>query len=382
MASARPDVAIVGGGIVGLATAYFLGRRGISTVVIERDSLGSHASGFAYAALGTFDEAGMDGRHFDVASEGMRLHRQLAEALPEQTGVNVEFRQRPQLFLAFTEEEALKAKEPSGWGATLRSWEVEKEGLSVRWVDAKEARSIEPRISQEAIGGVYTEGTSDVNAYRLTLALAIAAEAQGAKIRHGVVTGIERDGNRASAVLLGQERIECGQVVLAMGPWSNKASSWVGHPIPMEPWKGQILRLRLPGPPIRCSVAGGEHFASTKPDGLVWVGPTFEDAGLDEETTTEGRDQIMAGVVRNIPSLAEGRLVLHTACLRPLSADRKLILGPAEGWEGVYLATGGGRLGMMLGPAMGKLTADLIATGVTEIPLDEFDPGRFAPPAS
>ncbi len=146
----------------------------------------------------------------------------------------------------------------------------------------------------------------------------------------------------------------------------------------MQPWKGQILRLRLPGPPIVCSVAGGDHFTSTKPDGLVWVGPTFEDAGLDEGTTTEGRDEIMAGVLKNIPSLAEGQLVLHTACIRPLSADRKLILGRVPGWEGVYLATGGGRLGMMLGPAMGKLTADLIATGTTDIPLDEFDPGRFA----
>ncbi len=211
MASARPDVAIVGAGIVGLATAYFLGRRGVSTVVVERDSVGSHASGFAYAALGTFDEAGMDGRHFDVASEGMRLHRHLAEALPERTGINVEFRQRPQLVLSFTEEEAHSAREPSEWGATLRSWEIEKEGLSVRWIDAKEARSIEPRITHEALGGLYTEGTCDVNPYRLTLAMAMAAETQGTEIRHGVVTGIERNGDRASAVVLEGDRIECDQ---------------------------------------------------------------------------------------------------------------------------------------------------------------------------
>ena len=163
-----------------------------------------------------------------------------------------------------------------------------------------------------------------------------------------------------------------------MGPWSQGASDWLGIPIQMQPWKGQILRLRLPGPPIRTSVAGGDHFASTKPDGLTWVGPTFEDAGLDESITDEGRDEIMSAVLRNIPSLAEGELVLQTACIRPLSADRKLVLGKAPGLEGAYVATGGGRLGLMMGPAMACLMAELIANDATNVPLDEFNPGRFA----
>ena len=86
----------------------------------------------------------------------------------------------------------------------------------------------------------------------------------------------------------------------------------------------------------------------------------------------------MAAVTRNVPSLSEGEVVLHTACVRPLSADRKLVLGEVRGLDGAYVATGGGRLGLMLGPAMARLAADLVTRGVARMPLDEFDPGRFA----
>ena len=378
MSGRTAEVVIIGGGLVGAATAYFLAREGIESVVVERDGIGSHASGFSYAALGTFDEEGVDGAHFDVASHGMRLHHELAKSLLEETGINVEFRERPQLVLAFDEEEAQAARNPEGWEKERLSWEVDRQGYSVGWLGPEEALAIEPRISPAALGAMYTEGTCDVNAQRLALALAEAAELRGAEIRHGTVTGVTKTGDRVGAVVVDGTEIACERVVVAMGPWSEAASHWLGVPIRMQPWKGQILRLRLPGPPIRASVAGGDHFASTKPDGLTWVGPTFEDAGLDESTTTKGRDRIMSSAVKNIPSLVEGQLVIHTACIRPLSADRKLVLGAVPGLEGAYVATGGGRLGLMLGPAMAWLTAELIARGTTAVSLDEFDPGRFS----
>ena len=179
MTTSTSDVVIVGGGIVGAATAYYLACRGIASTVVERDRVAAHASGFSYAALGTFDEAGMDGAHFDVASEGMRLHRELADLLPAETGTQTDFRDRPQLWLAFTDEEIEEARNPTGWDKRKQQWEVEDQGQRVRIVDADEARRIEPRITPSAIGAVYTEGTADVNAHRLTVALAAAAESAG-----------------------------------------------------------------------------------------------------------------------------------------------------------------------------------------------------------
>ncbi len=379
MSKRTADVVIVGGGLVGTATAYFLAREGLECIVVERDGIASHASGFSYAALGTFDEAGMmDGAHFDVASLGMRLHHELADSLLDETGVNVEFRERPSLSLAFDEDEVVAAQSPEGLERDRHSWEVDTQGYTVEWLTTGDALQVEPRINPAALGAVYMEGTCDVNAQRLTLALAMGAEQRGARVVRANVTGLSRDGGRVRGVTLDDGEIECARVVVATGPWSEEASDWLGVPIRMQPWKGQILRLRLPGPPIRASVGGGDHFASTKPDGLTWVGPTFEDVGIDETTHDWARDEIMAAVVKNVPSLVEGEVVMHTACVRPLSADRKLVLGEVPGTDGAYIATGGGRLGLMLGPAMAKLTADLVAKGTTTVPLDEFDPGRFA----
>ena len=371
------DVVIVGGGLVGVATAYFLSLLGIKSIVVERDGLGGHASGFSYAALGTFDEAGMTDNHFEVGSLGMRLHKELAESLYEETGVDVEFRERPMLGIVFDEKEAEAVQNPKGHDAIRRSWEVDDQGYTIKWVDEKEARGIESRISSKALGGIYTEGTTDVNASRLTLALAMAAEQRGAQVMNGTVTGLVKDDGRVRGVMVNGTQIACDRVVVAMGPWSQASSNWLGIPILMQPWKGQILRLRLPGPPIRSSVVGGDYFTSTKPDGHTWVGATFEDVGLDESTTSEARESIMAGAVKNIPSLSEGQIVLQTACLRPLSSDRKLILGKVPDLDGAYVATGGGRLGLMMGPAMGSLIADLIDDDVTDISLDAFNPGRF-----
>ena len=371
MSTAGTDVVVIGGGLTGIATAYYLGRVGIKSVVVERDSVGAHASGFAYGGLGSLGGAGIPGPTFAVATEGMRLHKQLAKILPEETGINFDFRDRPSLSLVFTEEEAEEAKSPL-------AWQQEQGGYAVRWVGPSEIKSIEPRISDGAIGGVHIQGTHDLEPYRLVLALTQAAEKLGVMIKYGQVTGLKRDGDRVRGVALQEGEIACEHAVLAAGPWCGQASEWLGVALPVRPLKGQILRLRAPGPPYLCSIGWGGNYAVTKPDGLVWAGTTEEEAGFDEEPTGEARERIMADLVKKVPALADAQLVLQTACLRPMTPDKLLLLGKVPNCEGMYIATGGGRQGILLGPAMGRITADLISNGSTSIPIDAFDPGRFA----
>ena len=221
------------------------------------------------------------------------------------------------------------------------------------------------------------EGTADVEPNRMVLALMQAAERLGAAVRYGTVTGLRREGPRVRSVVLENEEIPCRQVVLAMGPWSGEAAAWLDVPIPVRPLKGQILRLRAPGAPYRCSIGWEGNYATTKPDGLVWAGTTEEEVGFDERPTTEARDHIMAALLKMVPAMADAQLVHQTACLRPLSADGLLVLGRVPGWESVYIATGGLRSGIALGPAMGRIMADLVTKGATDIPIDAFDPGRF-----
>ena len=365
------DVVIVGGGIAGVATAYFLGKEGAKSVLVERDSLGSHASGFAYGGLSGLSWVGDRSPVGALRAEGFRLHKQLAETLPEETGVNTEFRERPTLSLAFSEEEATA-------GRSQASRQQGDKGYSVRWVDADEARSIESRISPDALGAVYVEGTADVEPYRLVVAMAQAAEAMGATIHHGGVTGLKRDGDRVSGVVLQDQVVPCRHVVLAMGPWSAEASEWLGVNVPVTPLKGQILRLRASGEPYRSSVSWNGNYSSTKPDGLVWAGTTEEDVGFDETPTKEARDRIMEALLKMLPPLEDAELVRQTACLRPWSSDGLPVLGPVPEWEGVYLATGGGRQGVVLGPAMGRVMADIVTKGTSPIPIDGLGLGRFA----
>jgi len=369
--NSRPDPVVVGGGIVGMATAYYLAKAGVPSTVIERDAIGSHASGFAYGGLSPVSGFGIPGPLAEIAQDGMRLNRELALSMVEETGMGVDFRMRSSLALAFTEADAQRLQ------AAL-PWQQRQPGYVARWLDAAEARRVEPRISDETLGAVLIEGTADVEPYRLVLALTRAAERLGVAVRHGRVIGLRRDGGRVTGVILERDEVACSTVVLALGPWSGEASAWIDVPIEVRPLKGQILRLQAPGPPVTCSVGWGHNYATTKTDGLLWAGTTEEEAGFDEESTIDARDEIGAALVRMLPAMADAQVVHQTACLRPVASDGLLVLGRVPGLEHLYVATGAGRKGIVYGPAMGRAIADLILTGSAKIALEAFAPGRFA----
>ena len=370
MSAENGGVIIVGGGVVGLATAYFLARAGVTSTIIQRDSIGSHASGFAYGGLSAISGTGVESSLEAMAFDGMRIHRDFGESLPRETGIDTGYGEKPLLSLAFYEGEAAGAK------AAVERQQHHRD-YSVRWLDGLEVRNIEPRISPEALGGVYVEGSTQVDPYRFNLALAEAAKKLGATIRHGTVTGLMRSGDRVIGVEIGSEMLSSEQVVIAMGPWSAEAGDWLRFPLDVGPLKGQIIRLNAPGPPIESSVGWNGNYATTKPDGLVWAGTTEEEVGFDETPTVQARDSITASLTKMLPSLESAELVRQTACLRPVTPDRLPVLGTAPAVEGVFLATGAERKGILLGPSMGRIIADILTKGTSDIPIDAFDPGRF-----
>ena len=370
MSAENGGVIIVGGGVVGLATAYFLGRAGVSSTIVERDSVGSHASGFALGGLSAVSGAGVEPALEAMSFDGMRIHGDLGSSLPAETGLQTGYGYKPLLSLSFDEAEAKAAK-----AAVER--QQRHEGYTVRWLEPREAKAVEPRISADALGGVYVEGSTQVDPRQFCLALARAAEMLGATIVNGTATGLAQRSGRVTGVSIGTETLSCGQVVIASGPWSVQASDWLGARIHVGPLKGQILRLRASGPPVECSVGWSGNYATTKPDGLVWAGTTEEEAGFDETPTVEARDQIMASLDKMLPSLGDVDLVRQTACLRPVTPDRLPVLGAVPGVEGVFLATGAERKGILLGPSMGRIAADILTTGTSDIAIDAFHPGRF-----
>src|SRR5437879_3831678 len=371
MAESSADIVIVGGGIAGMTTAYYLAKSGVPSLVVERDAIGSHASGFAYGGLSPVSGFGIPGPQAEIAMDGMRLHRELSKSLLEETGIDVDFRMRSSLALAFTEADVRKLR------AAL-PWQQQQPGYAVRWLDIAEALRVEPRISDEALGATLIEGGGAVEPYRLVLALTRAAERLGVMVRHGRAIGLRRDGERIIGVVLEREVLSCATAVLALGPWGAEASDWIGVPIDIRPLKGQILRLRAPGPPVACSVGWGHNYATTKTDGLLWAGTTEEEAGFDEESTLAARDEIGAALLTMLPATAEPQVAPQAACLRPVASDGLLVLGCVPGLDQLYVATGGARKGILYGPAMGQAIADLVLGRDTRVALDPFAPGRFA----
>ena len=364
-------VVIVGGGIAGMATAYYLAKAGIRSTVIERDGLASHASGFAYGGLSGGIPNGPEPNQ-PVIRHSMALFKDLALELPGQTDVDIQYQDRPALRMALTDDEATALKQHL-------DWQQAQAGYRVEWLGRDDVLKLEPRINSEVIGGMYVEGGSDVEPYRLTLALAQAAEKMGVNIRTGNVVGLHHHGSQVRGVVLDGEEVPAETVVLAMGPWSGAATEWTGVNVPVSPLKGQIIRLKATGEPYQISIGHLKHYAMTKPaDGYVWCGTTEEEAGFDESKTTASRDAIIESTLAMLPSLVDAELALQTACLRPVTPDNVLMLGGMPGIDGLYIATGGGRQGIMMGPGMGQIIADLIATGASAVDMTAYDPGRFS----
>ena len=359
--SPNPDVIVVGAGIAGCLTAYLLAKTGASVTNLEADSVGSHASGFAFGGLGPLEGAGIPDHILDFSVWCFERHKSIYEELLEETGIDTQFHLRDRLNLAFTEEEADHQKQAIAWQSKLPGYRVE-------WLDPTEAVKAEPRTNPDCIGASYAQGTGAVEAYRYNLAVAQAAEKHGATIVQRRVTGLLGEGGKCRGVQLATGQMESDRVVLAGGPWTGGMSEWCGVEIPVRPLKGQIIRLQLSENPMVASLNYAGSYAASKPDGLIWAGTTEEDIGFDEEITTAARDKVLGDLLKMAPSLAEAELVQQTACLRPLTPDGMPIVDSVPGWENLHLITGGGRKGILWSTGMAHGLADLIRSGRSDIP--------------
>lgn len=367
----KADVMIIGAGVIGCAIAYFLGKAGVETVIIEKDSIGAHASGYA---PGILNPQVAIPEHVDImlpmTTKSLQLHKELYQPLLEETGIDYDFHQSALLTLAFTETEANEIMN--------RVEILKRQGYKINWLDGNAVRLIDSRISDMVIGAAYSEEAGELDSYRYTLALAQAAEKYGAEICNGQFTGLKRKGTKLTAVQLSSGDIACERVILAMGPWAGLVASPLGFSIPVSPQKGQTLRVRASGSPFATMLAWNANYnTTTRNDALIYHGATHEDAGFDEEPSSEGRDKLIGSLIAMVPSLVEAKIILQTACLRPLTPDGLPIIGEIPQWDGVYLATGHWTKGILLSPATAYMITQLILGSLTSIPVEPFSIARF-----
>jgi glycine oxidase len=365
----KPDVVVVGAGVMGCSAAFWLSKEGYKVLLLEKEAIACGASGMASAHWRKVLE---DERLLELAWLGFQLHQELACVLPQESGIDIGYREQPMIYPAFSAEEVESLKSQL---SALRRYDP-----SARWLEGQALWEVEPRLNQDVLGSLESQG-AQVMAYRFVLALVKAAERQGMELRHGEVVGLQSNGGRVTGVQLRQgEIITTEMVVLVMGPWSQRAAEWVGLKIPIYPVRGQLLELLVPDPQLYASPSYSDMYLLYKADGTTLAGTTYEqDSGFTNHPTPAGLEAIINAAVQMAPSLEEAQVADHISGLRPASGDSLPLIGLIPGWQGVYIVSGHDRKGMGLSLISTRIIADLIVKGRSSVPIEMFDPARFGP---
>lgn len=363
------DVIIIGGGIVGCATSYFLAKQGVRSLILERDTVAGHASGFALGGLNPLGGFGIPGPLSEFSLESFDLHTSIHPELFENTGVDTEYDSHLHITLAMSEKEsdAIKSKLP---------WQQSVKDFNVEWKSKEDILAIEPRISPQIIGGSIIQNVATVDPYKTTLAFLMGAEKLGSQIKYTEVISVSLEKEGYYKIKTKSDNFIAEKVIFAMGPWTQFTKEWIGLDIPVEPLRGQILKMNIAGPPLTY-VSWGSNYIVTKSDDLIWLGTTEERVGFNEKTTNEARKTMLDSVLSVFPYLLDAQVVGHTACLRPLSLDGLPILGAINQSENLIISTGGGRKGILYGPLMAKLTSALITGSDIDIDISMLNPNRI-----
>jgi glycine oxidase len=363
-----PDVIVAGGGVIGSAVAYFLAREGASVRLLERDDLAAHASGAAAGMLAPICESEGEGPFFKYALRSLELFPALAEELIETSGIDPQFVRSGVLRIALTESDA----------AALRRHVAPLARFDVEWLDRQAVLERQPLCSPSVLGGLWSPREGHVFSPQVTRAYAMAAQRHGATIETGVpITGLVQDGDRVTGVQTAAGPLSAGHVVLCTGAWTRFCSDWIGRPLPVRPVRGQILALSSPEPPLREIVWSEDCYLVPKLNGELIVGATEEEAGFDCRNTAAGVAELLRHAAAAIPALADTTFLRAWAGLRPALPDALPAIGPLPGIEGLTVAAGHYRNGVLLSPITGELVAGWVLRGEYPESARAFLPERF-----
>jgi glycine oxidase len=367
-------VVIVGGGIIGTLTALRLADAGADVLVVDRGTPGAEASSAAAGILAAQAEATGPGALFDLAMESRAMHAALAEELRGRTGVDAGFEHRGVLEAARNEAEgeALVAK---------TAWQRER-ALPVEVLDPRGLRQREPGLAVGFARGVWFPEDACVDPARLMAAVSQAAARAGVQFRSGVTVrkvAIER--RRAKGVETDEGLLEGDAVVIAAGAWSGLVEGALGNPSSVRPARGQIVELDTCPSPLRGVVYAHGGYLVPRSDGRVIVGSTLEFVGYRRGVTVDGLTKVLGVASRTIPALGEASVSRTWSNFRPYTDDKIPFVG-ARDIEGLFLATGHHRSGILFAPVTAEIVRDLILRGNTRRPIAALSPLRAAPSLS
>lgn len=366
---ARPGrVVVVGGGIIGCATAYELAKAGCAVTVIERGTVGSEASGAAAGMLAPLGESAS--RFEELALASWKLYPHVVGELRAATGTDVEYTTTGSLY-ALVASEDIRAAE-----AWCNRAVAKKAGVTL--LEGAEVFEREPALSRKTRAALFAPVDHWVNNQRLTIAYAQAAAGRGVTFRLGArVTEVIVEGGRTAGVVAEGERVAADAVLIAAGAWSGELTTSLGARLPVEPARGQMLALFHVPPLLKHCIHGADVYLVPRPSGELLIGATVERVGFVQAVTPEGIGSLIRSALEIVPDLADRPIIRTWSGFRPWAPDNLPILGPWPGVPGLTVATAHFRNGILLAPITARLMKELIVDGTTSLDLAPFLPDRF-----
>jgi sarcosine oxidase subunit beta len=375
------EVVVIGGGVVGSATAYFLAQAGKRVVLVDKGYKAGEASAANAAFVWSITrKPGIDIR---LAMHSFTIHRQLQGELDK------DFEYVHNGGLLVIDDEAQFPFVEAHLHARA------EDGYPLEMIDAKQVLELEPLLNRERIlGAVFSADDGTTNPIFLVISLNLQAQKLGAKIfHHTEVKGIEVQGGKVKGVITDKGTIQTETVVNAAGSWGCFIGEMVGLKVPITPFQLAMLVTEQLPPCISHPIMGASYMLeedtgktgglgcgliiSQQAAGNLLIGASWRDTGYDK-TMIQEEIELMASVnVQGMPMLKNVRVIRSYANFFPHTEDDLPILGKVDGVEGFIMACGHNGHGIGMGPGSGKMIQELICTGETSIPLDELSLSRF-----
>jgi D-hydroxyproline dehydrogenase subunit beta len=368
-------VAVVGAGIVGCATAYELARRGVSVHLIDRGEVSGGTTGLGEGNVLCCDKR--PGAELRLAQLGLALYDELEELLGDEAGIRRKGALVVHTGAASWEPEAARIE-------ALRA-----AGIECELLDPQELRAAEPELRGELVGGSSFPGDLQCAPRALARGLMRAAQALGASVETGrAAEAVSVEGGRVTGVA----GIAADAVVIAAGAWSAPLARSAGLELPVEPRKGQLVRLERRPEFLRHKVIDWSYMSAvesedaglavstvveTTLDGHVLVGSSRERRGFDLAVEPAVTEALLANAARIAPGIRALQIDSAWAGLRPWLPGGLPAIGRSGAAEGLWVATGHEGAGVAHGPITGRLVAQAICGEPTALALAPFSPDRF-----
>ncbi len=368
MTSSTYDLAVAGGGAIGLACAWRAAQRGLRTVVVDAGEPGAWqvaAGMLAPVAESDFGDAPL----VELGLRAARAFPGFAAELGE-SGIDPGYRPTGTLVVARDRDEAEALDRMLAFRREL--------GLEVERLLPSRARRVEPALAPTIRLALDVPGDHSVDPRRLVAALAAAFEQAGGELRRARVAALVADADRVTGLrLAGGEFVRADRVLLAPGTGAID----VPEParVPVRPVKGQVMRLRDPRGAglVERTIRGADGYLVPRTDGGYVLGATMEERGHDTAPTAGGVYELLRDVSEIVPGVLELEIEELRAGLRPATPDNLPAIGPGA-LDGLIWAAGHFRNGILLAP----VTAELVVAAACDEPLPEWaapaDPRRFA----